>query len=90
LKGTLSVLPHLIANDLEAFAFGAAAASLSWPAKVGSARIAAWLAAFGMTQSALAIIFLLSFSKWESCSALTASDFQIWHNYLPRKDNLEG
>lgn len=87
-EGHAVALAALIANDLEAFALSSATASLTRTAKVGSARVATWLAAFGVTQSALAIIILFSFSKWEGCSALGASNFQIWHNYLPRKTIL--
>jgi hypothetical protein len=77
-------LAALIANDLETLAIASAAASLLGAAKIRPARIATRLAAFGMTQSALAIIILLSFSKWEAVAALGAINFQIWHNYLPR------
>jgi hypothetical protein len=41
-----------------------------------------------MAQSTLAIIILFSFSKWEAASALSASNLQIWHHSLPRKNNL--
>jgi len=76
-------LAALIANDLESFAF--CSSSLSRTAKVGAARIAARFAALRMTQSTLAIVFLLSLSKGESISTFGASNFQIWHRYLPRK-----
>jgi len=56
-------LPALIANNLESFALAASAAALAWTAKVLTARIAARLAALGMSQSAFAVIVLLSFSK---------------------------
>ena len=59
-------LPALIANNLESFALAATAAAapaLSGAAKVGAPRVAAWLATLGMSQSAFAIIVLLSFSK---------------------------
>jgi hypothetical protein len=76
-------LAALIANNFKPFAI-AATASLLRSTKIRAARIATGLAAFRMTQSALAVIILLSFGKWERCSALGASDFQIWHNCLPR------
>jgi len=56
---------------------------LSLAAKVRAPRITAGLAAFGMGQSAFAIIILLSFSKRETTSALGTSDFEIWHGLLP-------
>jgi hypothetical protein len=36
-----------------------------------------------MSQSAFAIIILLSFSKRKGRSALGASDIEIWHGLLP-------
>ena len=84
LEGYAVALAALIANNFEAFAFAAASATaLSLAAKILATRIAAGLAAFGMGQSAFAIIILLSFSKRESSSALGASDFEIWHGLLP-------
>ena len=58
-------LPALIANNFEAFALAATAASSALPgaAKILAARIAAWLTALRMSQSSFAIIILLSFSK---------------------------
>jgi hypothetical protein len=58
-------LPALIANNLESFPLAATAASSALPgaAKVGAPRVAAWFAALRMSQSAFAIIVLLSFSK---------------------------
>jgi len=82
LEGHAVGLTALIANNLKAFAF-TASTTLSLAAKVGAPRIAAGLAAFGMSQSAFAIIVLFSFSKGESSSALGTSDFEIWHGLLP-------
>ena len=76
-------LAALIANNFEAFAFTTASTTLSLATKVGAPRIAAGLAAFGMGQSAFAIIILLSFSKRKGRSALGASDIEIWHGLLP-------
>jgi hypothetical protein len=61
-------LSALIANNLESFALAATAASSALPgaAKVGAPRVAAGLAALRMSQSAFAIIILLSFSKRKS------------------------
>ena len=59
-------LPALVANNLESFSLAAtatAASALAGAAKVGAPRVAAWLAALRMSQSAFAIIVLLSFSK---------------------------
>jgi len=58
-------LPALIANNLKSFPLAATAASSALPGatKVGSARVAAGLAALRVSQSAFAIIILLSFSK---------------------------
>jgi hypothetical protein len=69
----------LIANYLEAFAFVAAAASLFGSAKTLAAGVTARLTSLGVTQTAFAIIVLLSFGKWESASTLGASDVQIRH-----------
>ena len=78
-------LAALIANNFESFAFGSAASTLSRPAKILAARITTRLAAFGMAQSSLAIIVLLSFSKWKAGSAFATGDFKVWHRYLPEK-----
>src|SRR5262245_17160205 len=43
-----------------------------------------------MTQSAFAIIVLLSFAKRKDSSTLGASDFHVWHSALPEKTNPEG
>jgi len=60
-------LPALIANNLESFALAATAASaLPGAAKVGAPRVAAGLAALRMSQSAFAIVILLSLSKRKS------------------------
>jgi len=84
LEGHAIALAALIANNFETFAFAAASSTaLSLAAKVRAPRIAAGLAAFGMGQSAFAIIILLSFSKRETTSALGTSDFEIWHGLLP-------
>jgi hypothetical protein len=83
LEGYAVALAALIANNFEAFAF-AAASALSLAAKILATRIAARLAAFGMCQSAFAIIILLSFRKRESSSTLCTSDIEIWHGRLPR------
>ena len=84
LEGHAVGLAALIANDFEALAFAAAtSASLPLAAKILAPRIATGLAAFGMGQSAFAIIILLSFRKREGRSALGASDFEIWHGLLP-------
>jgi len=80
-------LAALIANYFETLAFRSAT-SLFRAAKILAARVAARFAALRMAQSALAIIILLSFSKWEGVSALGAIDFQVWHDCLPRKDIL--
>jgi hypothetical protein len=53
------------------------------PAKVRPARIATGFAAFGMSQAALAIVILFSLTKSEGVSTFGASNFQIWHRYLP-------
>jgi hypothetical protein len=85
LEGHAVGLAALIADNFEAFAFAAAAsAALSLATKILATRIAAGLAAFGMCQSAFAIIILLSFSKRKGRSALGASDIEIWHGRLPR------
>jgi len=77
-------LAALIANDFETLAL-AAATSLLWSTKIRATRITTRLAALRVTQSALTIVILLTFTKWEGGSALGTSNFQIWHNYLPRK-----
>src|SRR5215813_2366553 len=77
-------LAALIADYLKSFAFRSTA-SLLRSAKVGPARVAARLAAFRMTQSTFAIVILFSFGKGEGASTLGASDFNVWHIYLPRK-----
>jgi hypothetical protein len=77
-------LAALIADYFEPLAFRSAT-SLLRAAKICAARVTARFAALRMTQSALAIIILLSFSKWEGVSALGAIDFQVWHDCLPRK-----
>jgi hypothetical protein len=82
-EGYAVALAALIANDLEPFAFPTTA--LSSAAKVLSAGIAAGLAAFGVAQTAFAIVVLFSFSKRESRSTFGTSDFKVWHRYLPRK-----
>jgi hypothetical protein len=76
-------LAALIADDLKFFAFRSASLPAS-AAKVRPARIAAGFATLRMSQSALAIIILFSFTKGEGSSAFGASDFKIWHRYLPR------
>jgi hypothetical protein len=84
LEGHAVALTALIANNLEAFALTAASsAALSLAAKIRAPRIAAGLAAFGMRQSAFAIIVLLTFCKGEVGSTLGTSDFEIWHGRLP-------
>ena len=83
-------LTALIANNIETFTFRTTTATLLWSTKVSPARIPARLAALRMTQSALAIIILFSFGKWEGVSTLGASDFHVWHSYLPRKPILRG
>jgi hypothetical protein len=84
LEGHTVALSALIADNFEAFALAAAtSASLSLATKILAPRIATRLAAFGMGQSAFAIIILLSFCKREGRSALGASDFEIWHGLLP-------
>jgi len=84
LEGHAVALAALIANNFEALAFAATSTpALSLAAKVRAPRIAAGLAAFGMRESAFAIIILLSFCKREASSALGASDFEIWHGRLP-------
>jgi hypothetical protein len=85
LEGHAVGLAALIADNLEAFAFAAASSttSLSLTAKILAARVAARFAAFGMGQSAFAIVILFSFSKRKGRSALGTSDFEIWHGLLP-------
>jgi hypothetical protein len=51
--------------------------------KVRPAGIATGFATLRMRQSALAIVVLFSFTKGEGISAFGASDFKIWHRYLP-------
>jgi hypothetical protein len=74
-------LAALIANDLKSFAFVTAATSagLLWSAEILTARVTARFASLRVTQAPLAIIVLLSFSKWEGISTLGASDVQIRH-----------
>jgi hypothetical protein len=67
-------LTALIANNLEPFAFGSPA-TFSRTTKISTARIAARLAALGMAQATLAVIFLFSFGKWERTSAFGAGNF---------------
>jgi hypothetical protein len=83
LEGHAVGLAALIADNLEAFAFAASATALSLAAKILAARIPTGLAAFGMGQSAFAIVILLSFSKRKGRSALGTSDIEIWHGLLP-------
>jgi hypothetical protein len=76
----------LVANNLEFFAFGSAAAgALTRTAKVLAPGIAARLATLGMAQAALAIVILFSFAKGKSSSAFGTRYFKVWHRYLPRK-----
>jgi hypothetical protein len=91
LEGHAVGLPALIANYLEAFAL-AAASGLAWAAaaEIRAARVAARLAAFRMSQTALAIIILLSFCKGKSRSALGTVNFQIWHGFSPRVFSVKG
>ena len=70
------VFATLIAGDLKSLAFSA---SSSWSTKVGTARIPARLAAFGMSQVAFLIVFLLAFAERESVSTFRASDLDVWH-----------
>lgn len=73
-------LAALIANDLKSFAFGAAASTaLLCSAEILTTRVTARFASLRVTQATLAIIILLSFSKWEGISTLGASDIQIRH-----------
>jgi len=81
-EGDAVALAALIANNLEPFAFRS---PLARPAKVLAPRVAAGFAALGMAETTLAIVVLFSFSKGESRSAFGASDFKVWHLYLPRK-----
>jgi hypothetical protein len=77
----------LIANDFESFALGSAATSASLPraAKVRAPRVAARLATLGMAETALAIVLLFALSKRKYGSAFGASDFKVWHGYLPSR-----
>jgi hypothetical protein len=77
----------LIANDLEPFAFGSAAtpASLTRAPKVRAPRVAARLATLGMAEAALAIILLFALSKRKGGSTFGASNFKVWHGYLPSR-----
>jgi len=76
----------LIANDLEPFAFGSAAtASLPRATKVRAPRVAARLATLGMAEAALAIVLLFAFSKGKGGSTFGASNFKVWHGYLPSR-----
>jgi hypothetical protein len=84
LEGHAVALSALITNNLEAFAFAAASSTtLSLAAEVRPPRVAARLAAFGMSQSTFAIIILLSLCKRKGTSALGTIDFEIWHGLLP-------
>ena len=77
----------MIANDLESFAFGSAWASCSLPrsAKVRAPRVAARLATLRMTEAALAIVLLFAFCKRKGGSTFGASNFKVWHGYLPSR-----
>src|SRR5207237_10417857 len=76
----------LIANDLKSFAFGSTtAASLALPAKVRTPRVAARLATLGMAEAAFAIVILFAFSKRKGGSTFGASNFKVWHGYLPSR-----
>ena len=75
----------LIANDIEPLAFASTATTLACAAKVSATRVAARLATFGVAQTALAIVVLLSFRKGKRVPALGTRNFQIWHRCLPRK-----
>ena len=79
----------MIANDLEPFAFGSAAtASRPRATKVRAPRVAARLATLGMAEAALAIVLLFAFSKRKGGSTFGASNFKVWHGYLPCRLNL--
>jgi hypothetical protein len=83
--------PALIANDLKALALSATGSrSASAAARIRAPRVATGLAAFGMAQSALAIIILFSLSKGEAGLAIGTSNFQIRHDQSPEKIILEG
>ena len=79
----------MIANDFESFAFRstatAASAALPRAAKVRAPRVAARLATLGVAESALAVIILFAFSKRKGGSTFSASNFKVWHGYLPRR-----
>jgi len=77
----------LIANDLESFALGSAATSapLTRAAKVRSPRVAARLATLRMAEAALAIVLLFALSKRKRGSTFGASNFKVWHGYLPSR-----
>jgi len=79
----------LIANDLESFALGSAATSpspsLARAAKVRAPRVAARLATLRMAEAALAIVLLFALSKRKRGSTFGASNFKVWHGYLPSR-----
>src|SRR5882724_2792343 len=74
-------LAALVADDLKLLAFRSSGSLAR--SKVRAALIATGFAALRMAQVALAIVFLFSFTKREGISAFGASDFKIWHRYLP-------
>src|SRR5882762_2451299 len=76
-------LAALIAGNLKLFAFRSSSTALSRSAKIRPARIATGFAAFGMGQPTLAIVILFSLTKSEGVSTFGASNFKIWHRYLP-------
>jgi hypothetical protein len=82
LEGDAVGLPALIAHDLKSFALTTTTTALSLAAEVGAPRITARLATLRMSQTALTIVILLSFSKGKGRSALGTVDFQIWHGFL--------
>jgi hypothetical protein len=82
--------PALIAHNLKTFSLSATGSRAAAAARVRAPRVAAGLAAFGMAQSALAIIILFSLSKGKGRLAIGASNIQIRHDNLPRKQFLRG
>ena len=82
--------PALIANNLKAFSLSATGSRAAATARVRAPRVATGLAAFGMAQSALAIIILFSLSKGKAGSAIGTSNIQIRHDNLPRRPIPEG
>jgi len=72
LEGHTVSFATLIAHNLEPFALSSA--TLAWTAKILATRIAAWLAAFRVRQSSLAIIILLSFGKGKARAAFGTRD----------------